>query len=120
MKNNKMQDEALETLRKCIESDPCNAEYYYYAGNFYFGSGEEKKAIEMWEESLELNPHDVQTQKRLFTSYIENGEYGKALDTGNRIMDLGGMIDGEAMRKLEEKSIASVKKNRIVLNKKRF
>jgi len=76
----------LMELEKLSASDPRNADYKTQIGNTYYDLGQYQKAIDAYEASLKLKPHDPGVETDLATSYHYLGQEDKALELLNKVL----------------------------------
>ncbi|MDR2432010.1 MAG: tetratricopeptide repeat protein [Candidatus Margulisbacteria bacterium] len=98
---------ALEDMRKAIELDPANAEYYFMSGNIKNNLGNYSEAIADIDKALELNPGFAAA----YTSRARNkgalGDYAGALADCARAKELLEPTNTQRMAQLYEVTAAT-------------
>jgi tetratricopeptide (TPR) repeat protein len=89
-------DEAIERMKKAIELDPENEQFFKNLGQAYIIAGMEDEAIEHYENYLAENPDDIAAQKRLVTIYMSRRDYEKAVEGFDALFDDAGVEMGLA------------------------
>jgi tetratricopeptide (TPR) repeat protein len=76
-------DEAVSELRKAIDYDPENADYYYVLGHILGLAGRYQEAVPYFETALKLDPNNAKTYKMLGITY---GIIGKKEEAEKNLM----------------------------------
>ncbi len=76
----------IAALEAMIARDPKNAEFQTQIANLYYDSGQYDKAIEHYQQSLNLRPGDPNVETDLAVSYHYKGQDDKALEMLDRVL----------------------------------
>ena len=71
---------AIASIEKKIETNPMNAELYFWLGNSLREIKQIKKSIVAFLKSIELNPNNYSVWNNLGFSYSENQQYKKSIE----------------------------------------
>jgi len=73
-------DKAVEAYRRNLELDPANVDSAYNAGLILFGLGRVDEARVQFDKALTLKPDDPEILEMASRSYINAGEFAKAVE----------------------------------------
>ena len=68
------EDEALKTLKKALEIDPCYAPIYCVLGDIYIDRAQFSEAKEAFDKALELEPEQAEAHSKLAMYYVARGD----------------------------------------------
>ena len=74
-------DDALERFQKVLDSDPINADAYYYLGMAYSQMEDFYKAVSYYQKAIILNPELTKTHFQLGIAYYQLEQYTDALES---------------------------------------
>ena len=78
-------DAAFDLLNHCLTINPNAAEVYFTIGSYYTELGRDSMAMHSMERAAVLSPQNDIYIERLALSYINTQNYGKAIDTYERL-----------------------------------
>jgi tetratricopeptide (TPR) repeat protein len=81
--------EAIETLMALdqkIAEDPQNADYRTQIANLYYDLGQYEKAVDFYQQSLDIRPGDPDVETDLAACFNYLGRIDKALETLDRVL----------------------------------
>jgi len=81
-------DESIRIGKQTIKLDPRNVICYTELAFAFFRKGEYKKAVEMYNKSLELEPDFEQTLWTFMQYYTEVGQIDKAIDYWKKVLEI--------------------------------
>ena len=96
-------EEALKDFLESCNQDPKGFRSYYYAGIVYSVMGDNEKAIEYFDKSLDINEYQAHVYYRKALSYFNESDYSTAMSNLKKAFSLG--LDDEDSKHLQEKLV---------------
>lgn len=99
-------EQSLSDFLESCKYDPKNFRSYYYVGIVYSVLGQNEKALEAFNKSLELNGYQSHVYYRKSLAYYDNSDYTLALNNLQKAISLG--LDDDDCKKLHKKLISKL------------
>jgi hypothetical protein len=81
-------EDALPYLKEAVALDFSNADYHFWLGVCFHGLKNSKKERASYQRAIKVNRRHTLAQLYLGHSYLENGQWKKALDAYNRVLEI--------------------------------
>ena len=81
-------NEAINTCKQAIQSDPTNDSYYTALGDIYYSLGQYSDAAAVYKQAAQLNPSSAEDWYSLGQAYNQTGNYAGAEQAFQRISTL--------------------------------
>jgi len=72
--------EAIESFKQALMSNPDNALAHYNLGVAYRKSGKYQEAIKSYKEAIRIDPEDANAHSELGSAYLKSGRYKEAIE----------------------------------------
>ena len=102
-------EQALEDFNNSCKYDPSSFRSYYYVGIVYSVLGQNEKALEAFDKSLELNGFQAHVYYRKALACYNDSNYSQALNDLQKGISLG--LDDEDSKKLHNKIMSKLDMN---------
>jgi ppGpp synthetase/RelA/SpoT-type nucleotidyltranferase len=99
-------EQALEDFNNSCKYDPSSFRSYYYVGIVYSVLGQNEKALEAFDKSLELNGFQAHVYYRKALACYNDSNYSQALNDLQKGISLG--LDDEDSKKLHNKIMSKL------------
>ena len=99
-------EQALEDFNNSCKYDPSSFRSYYYVGIVYSVLGQNEKALEAFDKSLELNGFQAHVYYRKALACYNDSNYSQALNDLQKGISLG--LDDEDSKKLHSKIMSKL------------